>query len=332
MRITDKMNILVIGGSGLFGRKVISHLLRDKDVSVVVSMDITHPGEWFMDSIQKHADKFRFVPGDVSELEAILNIIKTYSIERIVNMAFILTGAFERNPRLAIKVNTLGMCNVFEAARLMGISRVVYASSVGVYGPQNEYGDREVNEDDHLHPGNAYGLTKQLSEMLATQYSALYDINFSALRPFLGYGHGGVFPPIIKQFSDLVSLPAVGKTFSTEADGTGPAALSSADDVAVLTRILIKARSSPHPVYNVASAPTRMIDIAKVVRKYIPDANIEFGPQAPPDESASFGLPWKVSCSRAREDFGFSLMPLEEAILIHINDARLEAGLKSIKA
>jgi len=114
--------------------------------------------------------------------------------------------------------------------------------------------------------------------MLAAQYSELYGINFSALRPFLGYGHGDVFPPIIKQFSDLVSLPAVGKTFSTEADGTGPAALSSADDVAVLTRILIKARSSPHPVYNVASAPTRMIDIAKVVRKYIPDANIEFGP------------------------------------------------------
>lgn len=261
-----------------------------------------------------------------------MNVIKTFSIERIVNMAFILTGAFERNPRLAIKVNTLGMCNVFEAARLMGISRVVYASSVGVYGPQSGYGDREVNEDDHLHPGNAYGLTKQLSEMLAAQYSELYGINFSALRPFLGYGHGGVFPPIIKQFSDLVSLPAIGKPFYIEMDGTSPAALSSADDVAALSRILIKAPSSPHPVYNIASAPTSMKDIAKVVCKYIPRARIEFGHQPPPAEAERFGLPWKVSCARAREDFGFSLMPLEKAILIHINDARLEAGLKPIKA
>jgi UDP-glucose 4-epimerase len=326
------MKILVIGGSGLFGRKVITHLLRDKDVTGLVSMDVIPPREWFMNAIQKHIHKFHFVRGDVSELEEILNTIKTYSIERIVNMAFILTGAFERNPRLAIKVNTLGMCNVFEAARLMGISRLVYASSVGVYGPQGEYGDREVNEDDHLHPGNAYGLTKQLSEMLAAQYSELYGINFSALRPFLGYGHGGVFPPIIKQFSDLVSLPAVGKPFSIEADGTGPAALSSADDVAALTRILIKAPSSPHPVYNIASTPTSMRDIAKAVRKYIPDARIEFGHQAPPAEAARFGLPWRVSCARAREDFGFSLMPLEEAILIHINDARLEAGLKPLKA
>ena len=261
-----------------------------------------------------------------------MNVIKTCSIDRIVNMAFILTGAFERNPRLAIKVNTLGMCNAFEAARLMAIPRVVYASSVGVYGPQSEYGDREVNEDDNPHPGNAYGLTKQLSEMLAAQYRELYGINFSALRPFLGYGHGGVFPPVIKQFSDLVSFPAVGKPFSTEMDGTSPAALSSADDVAALTRLLIKAPSSPHPVYNIASAPTSMRDIAKAVRQYIPEAGIEFGRQAPPAESERSGLPWKVSCARAREDFGFSLMPLQEAVLIHINDARLEAGLKPIKA
>jgi nucleoside-diphosphate-sugar epimerase len=326
------MNILVIGGSGLFGRKIVSHLLRDEDVSCVVSMDVTPPGEWFLKSIQKHTDKFRFLRGDVSELEDILNIIKAFSIDRIINMAFILTGAFELNPRRAIKVNTLGMCNVFEAAMLINIPRVVYASSVAVYGPQNEYGDREVNEDDHLHPGNGYGLTKQLSEILAARYAELYGINFSAVRPFLGYGHGGVFPPTIKLYSDLVSLPAVGKPFSTEMDGKVQSSLSSADDIAALTRILIKAPSSPHPVYNIGSPPTSMRDIAEAVRKYIPDARIKFGKQAPPADSERFGLPWKVSMLRAREDFGFSLMPLEEAVLIHINDARLEAGLKPIKA
>jgi nucleoside-diphosphate-sugar epimerase len=324
------MNILVIGGSGLFGRKIVAHLVRDKDVSSVVSMDITSPQKWLEAAIQKDARKFHFVPGDVSVLEDILNIIKTYSIDRIINMAFILTGAFERNPRLAVKVNTLGMCNVFEAARLMGISRVVYASSVAVYGPQSEYGDREVNEDDVLHPGNGYGVTKQLSEILAAQYARLYNIKFSAIRPFLGYGHGGVFPPIIRQFSDLVSLPAVGQPFFTEADGRSPSALSSAEDVAALTGLLIKAPSSPHPAYNIASRPASMREVADAVLKYIPDAGIEFGLQAPPPEAAKYGLPWKVSMARAREDLGFSTLPLEEAVLIHINDARLAAGLKPV--
>ncbi len=325
------MQILVLGGSGLFGRKIVARLLCDKDISGVVSMDAVPPPPWFMKLIQKDAGKFHYVRGDVSELEDILNVIKTFSIERIINMAFILTGAFEQRPRLAIKTNTLGMCNVFEAARLMGINRVVYASSVGVYGTQGEYGNREVNEDDFMHPINAYGVTKQLSEMLAAQYHDLYGINFSAIRPFLGYGHGGAFPPIIKLFSELVSLPAVGKSFSSDMDGKGGSALSSADDVAALTRLLIKADSSPHPAYNIATRPTSMRDIAAAIRKYIPEAKIEFGRQSIPPEAAKSGLPGLVSCERAKEDFGFSVMPLEKSVLIHINDARLEAGLKPIK-
>jgi UDP-glucose 4-epimerase len=325
------MNILVIGGSGLFGRKIAIHLLRDKDVSGVVSMDVVPPPEWFHKSIQEDSKKFRLVRGDVSQLEDILDVIKTFSIDRIVNMAFILTGAFEMNPRLAIKVDTLGPCNVFEAARLAGIGRVVYASSVAVYGPQAEYGDREVNEDDHLHPANAYGLAKQLGEILAERYTELYGIRSTGIRPFLGYGHGGAFPPIIKLFSDLVSAPAVGRPFSVEMDGNGPSALSSADDVAALTKILIKSPSSPHPVYNVAGPPTTMREIASEVRKYLPDAAITFGKESTPGDPRQ-GLPGKASMARAREDLGFSLLPLEEAVLRHINDARLDAGLKPIQA
>lgn len=326
------MNILVLGGSGLFGRKIVTHLVPDKDVSGVVSMDVVPPPVWLLKSIQKDAAKFHFVHGSVAELEEILSVVQQYSIDRIVNMAYILTGAFEQNPRLAVKVNTLGMCNVFEAARLMGIKRVVYASSVGVYGGQDEYGDRPVNEDDVPHPMNAYGVSKQLCEMLAAQYHDLYGIEFSAMRPFLGYGHGGAFPPIIKLFSDLVSLPAVGKPFKADMDGTMPAALSSADDVAALTRLLIKAPSSPHPVYNIASKPTPMKDIAKAVKKYLPDARIEFGkPSATQSPPPKGGLPGKASMERAKDDLGFILMPLEESVLLHINDARLEAGLKPVK-
>ena len=324
------MNILVLGGSGLFGRKIVIHLLRDGDVSSVVSMDVNSPSDWFYKSISKSTQKFNFVRGDVSQLEDILNVIKLHGVDRIVNMAFILTGAFELNPRLAIKVDTLGACNVFEAARIMGISRVVYASSVAVYGPQIEYGDRPVNEDDHLHPVNAYGLTKQLSEILAERYSELFGIRSTGIRPFLGYGHGGVFPPIIKLFSDLISLPAVGKQFSVDTDGRDKAALSSADDVAALVKNLIKSPSSPHPVYNIASPPTSMREIDETVRKYVPGAIINFGKESAQGDPRQ-GLPGRASMAKAKEDFGFSVLPLEEAVLSHINDARLDAGLDLIE-
>jgi nucleoside-diphosphate-sugar epimerase len=325
------MNILVVGGSGLFGGKTILHLVNDTEVARVVSMDVVPAKDWIMKLMAKKAGKFRFVPGDVSQLEDILGIMKSYSIDRVVNLAFLLPGAVEAHPRLSVKVNQLGMCNVFEAARLLGISRVVYASSEGVYGPQDEYGRREVTEDDTMHPQSAYAIGKQLSEVLAAQYAELYGINFTALRPPIGYGHGGQRPNIIKWFSDIVSLPAVGKPFSIASDGTGLHSLASADDVAAFIRILIKMPSSAHPAYNIGGPPTSLKNVADVVRRYIPDARIEFGTRPEVIDSAKGGLPYLLSMARAREDYGFSCMPLDEAVRIHIDDARREAGLRPMK-
>ena len=324
------MNILVIGGSGLLGRKTVLHLLQDDETSRVVSMDVSPPKDWIMKSMEKHADKFHFVHGDVSQLEDILSIMKLYSIDKVVNLAFILPGAVEANPRLSVKVNQLGMCNVFEAARLLDVSRVVYASSEGVYGPQDEYGDREVTEDDPMHPQSAYAITKQLSEILAARYAELYGLSFTAIRPPVIYGHGGLIPNVVKWFSDIVSLPAIGKHFSVDVDGMSLHSLASADDVAEFIKILIKAPSSPHAAYNVGGPPTNLRDVAEVVRGYIPDARIEFGNQPQFIDSAGRGIPWKLSMARAKEDFGFSCMPLEAAVSLHINDARTEAGLQPI--
>jgi UDP-glucose 4-epimerase len=326
------MSVLVIGGNGLFGRKTVIQLAQDKEISTVVSMDVVPTKDWVLQEIGQHRDKYKFVRGDVSNLEDILAAIKQFSIDRIINFAFILPGeTMDTNPRLAVKVNELGMCNSFEAARLMGISRLVYASSEGVYGPQNEYGNREVTEEDKMHPGSAYAIAKQLSELLADQYYKLYGINFTALRPCIGYGHGGLTPPLIKQFCDLVSLPAAGKAFTTKDDGTLQVSLSSADDVAALAIKLVKLPSSPHPAYNVGSSPTSMKDVAKAVHKYIPDANIKFGTQPPSPDRGLYGIPWIISSKLAKKDLGFSLLPLEKAVLLHINDARIEAGIPITK-
>ena len=325
------MKVLVLGGTGLFGRKTALHLLQDKDVSLVVAMDVNPPKEWMLKSIDKYKDKFRFVRGDVGELEDIVNAIKNYSIDRLVNWAFLLPGDVERSPRLSVKVNALGMCNSFEAARLCGVNRVVYASSEGVYGPQDEYGDRDVVESDPMHPGSGYALMKQFAEILAAQYTQQTDIKFSALRPTIGYGHGGLTPIVVRQFGEIISLPAVGKPFSVDADGTSTSSLASADDIGALTRLLIKAPSSPHTAYNVGGPPTSLQDVAKVVRKYFPDAKITFGKQAPPADRGKRGIPWKVSSALAKADFGFSMLPLEESVLTIANDARLEAGLPPVK-
>ncbi|MFC2015104.1 NAD-dependent epimerase/dehydratase family protein [Chloroflexota bacterium] len=320
------MKVLVIGGSGLFGRKTVTYLLKDPEITGVVSMDLAPPKDWFMKLIDPYKDKFNYVRGDVSELEDILNAMKLHPVDGVVNWAFLMREA-NTQPRLATKVNALGMCNAFEAARLMGVNRVIYASSETVYGPQSMYGDREVVEDDQLFPSHSYAVCKRFAEILAAQYTTQYGMNFTGVRPTIGYGHGGVSPA--QYWSDMPSAAAVGKPYSMEADGNSLSSLVAADDLGEFTRILIKAPSSPHPVYNVGGPPTSARDLAGVVKKLIPDAKIEFGDRTPP--TGRGGLPSKVSMAIAMEDFGYACLPIEEAVLIHINDARLEVGMEPLK-
>jgi nucleoside-diphosphate-sugar epimerase len=321
------MRVLVIGGSGLFGRKTVLHLLRDPEITSVASMDLVMPPEWFMKLIDEYRDRFHFIRGSVSELEDILNAMKLYPVDGVVNWAFVMGQEVNTDPRLSTRVNALGMCNAFEAARLMGANRVVYASSETVYGPQEKYGEREVTEDDALYPSHSYAVCKRFAEILAEQYSTQYGMQFTAVRPTIGYGHGGRSPA--QYWSDMPSCAAVGKPFKMEMDGKSLSSLVAGDDLGAFTRLLIKAPSSPNPAYNVGGPPYSARDLAKVVKKFFPDARIEFGTQVPPFGRG--GLPWLVSMAKARKDFGFECMPIEEAVKIHINDARLEAGLRPMK-
>jgi nucleoside-diphosphate-sugar epimerase len=323
------MNILVMGGSGLFGRKTALYLLRDPEIASVTSFDLAPPPGWFLKSIEKYSDRFHYVRGDVTQIEDILVTMKTHSVEAVINWAFIMvTPDAGIEPRTLTRVNVLGMSNAFEAARIMGAGRVIYASSETVYGPQSMYGDREVTENDQTNPTHSYAVCKLYAEIMAEQYSRMFEMKFTGVRPTIGFGHGGRSPA--QYWSDMVSLAAVGKPFSMDGDGNGLASLVYADDLAEFTRLLVKAPSSPHPVYNVGGPPTSPREMAAAVHKYLPDAPIDFGTR-PMMQDPRDSLPWRVSMQRAADDFGFSCLPLDEAVLRHINDARLEAGLKAIK-
>jgi nucleoside-diphosphate-sugar epimerase len=233
----------------------------------------------------------------------------------------------EPRPRLNAKVGVMGMCNAFEAARLSGIERVVYASSETVYGSQDDYGDREVTEDDRLlaGAGHFYALAKRLAEIMAAEYAEVYGLKPTALRPCIVSGHGAKEPYVVRWFADIVSVPAIGQPLHYDIDGKSLWSLTSPDDIGVFTRMLLKSPSSPHSAYNLGGPPLCLQDVAAIVRGYLPDAEITFGTERGKEE-----LPYKISTARAKADFGFEQMSTEEAVLVHLNDARLEAGLPLI--
>ena len=320
------MRVLVIGGSGLFGKKSVLALLRDPDVEGVVTMDVAPPMGYFTTLAAPHGDRFKYVKGDVSDLEQVLAVASENKVDAIINWAMILSK--DPYPRENTKIGVLGMCNVFETARLLGIKRVVFASSETVYGEQSDYGDPEIVEDDRLMPfqGSFYALAKTLSEVIAAEYDQLYGIKATALRPTIGYGHGGKNPKFVRWFSEIVSLPAVGKPVALECKGDWLFSTVLSDEIGEFAHLAVKTPSSPHPAYNLGGPPVSLRDFAAAVKKFIPDAEITFG-----DEPENCELPWKVSGARAKEDYGFTVMPVEDAVFKLINEARAEEGMPPVE-
>ena len=150
------MGILVTGGSGFIGQRVLERLV-DRDHNVVVISRC--PQMISLDT----PDKVETVSGDIRVFSDVMRTVTDYGIDRIIHVAYALTAEGEANPLLAIQVNCLGTCNVFEAAGLYGVKRVIFSSSIAAYAPPECYGERAVTEDEDLmKPVSVCGATKVL--------------------------------------------------------------------------------------------------------------------------------------------------------------------------
>src|SRR2546425_12029975 len=178
------MPIVVIGGTGFIGPRVIRRLVARGEE--VVCMDINPAGASFAD-LDKQV---RVVRGDVTQFEDVMRTMVETKPARVINLSYNLGS--ELAPHLAMKLNVLGMDNCFEAARLCGVQRVVYASSVAVSGLQKHYGERLVNEDEPRHGDNQYAMHKMFNEWQAQDYREKYGPAITGVRPAYGTGHAQV--------------------------------------------------------------------------------------------------------------------------------------------
>jgi nucleoside-diphosphate-sugar epimerase len=218
-----------------------------------------------------------------------------------------------------VRLNVLGMDNCFEAARLCGIKRVVYASSLTVYGQQRHFGQRPVVETDFRHGTGLYAASKIYNEHQAEWYSNAYNMQITALRPahVTGWdkvrgstdhvkciteparGHAVEFP-----FRDAMRLPI------------------HVEDVAEMFVRLLEDESSRHPVYNSGGYGISMGDLADLVRRFVPDAQISFA-QAEGGKAAS--PIWLMDNSRWLEEYDYPLPSFEQRVQEMINEVRGEA-------
>lgn len=178
--------ILVTGGSGLVGANVVRMLLDRGRRPVIFDISIN---EKLLEALGMEVRGLTAIRGDTLDLPALLSAIREHAIGRIIHLAAFLGEEVQRRPYSGVKLNLFGTLNVLEAARLEGITRVVFPSSGTVYlGSLGEDSIKKVDETIPLNPISIYSATKAGSEFLGRTYARRYGFEFVVVRFAALYG------------------------------------------------------------------------------------------------------------------------------------------------
>ncbi|MGR9235101.1 nucleoside-diphosphate-sugar epimerase [Rhizobium leguminosarum] len=130
------------------------------------------------------------VVGDIRDSENLNRTIQKYGVTGIIHLAAMVATASEQNIPRAVDVNIGGIVAVFEAAVKNKVDRVVWASSINVFGPRSLSADGLIHDNSPLDPTSAYGSTKAFAEQIARRYHANFGLSVVGLRLGKVYGFG----------------------------------------------------------------------------------------------------------------------------------------------
>ena len=176
--------VLLTGAAGTLGRRLAPDL-RARCERLVVS-DLAHS--------LAGVDDPQGVPCDLSDAHAVHALL--HGVDAVVHLGGVSVEApFEP----VLQANILGLFNLYEAARLHGVKRVVYASSNHVTGC---YAQGEcISAEDPARPDGYYGVSKLFGEGLSRMYFDRYAIETVCLR----IGTATLTPPDRRSLSTWIS-------------------------------------------------------------------------------------------------------------------------------
>ena len=156
--------IAVTGAGGYMGRVVVQGLLATGKYEVVKC--VHHP----------KADDEMYI--EMSDQESCLKCFE--GVDTIIHLGFHMSPAREEFIPGGVNTNIIGMFNLYEAARLCGVKRVVFGSSNHVFGFYPV--DADVDDYAAYRPDSIYGLCKCWGELMGRYYSDRFGISSINIR------------------------------------------------------------------------------------------------------------------------------------------------------
>ena len=280
------MKVLVTGGAGFIGSHVVDRLRAHGHEPVIFDL---------APSRYHRGGTVATVVGDLTDRQVTRRAVR--GCDSIVHLAAVAdVGDVVADPVRAGRINVHGTQMILEAARREGIPRVIYASTIWVYG--NTPSEGEIDEDTPLAlPAHFYTATKIAGEMYCRSYNELYGAEHTILRFGIPFGPRSRPAAVV---AALVARARRGEALTIAGDGRQTRQFVYVEDLAdgIVAGLSTAAASG---VYNlVGDEQVSVRQIADVVRVLVADVPIVHGPERTADVRIG-----RVSGGRAAAELGW---------------------------
>jgi nucleoside-diphosphate-sugar epimerase len=309
------MNVLVTGGCGFIGLKFAKRLLEKKHS--VYLMDVN------AEPLKKQIglEKVTFIPGTITCQAHLVNALKEHKIQWLAHLAARLSAPSEEDPWSTFEVNVRGLYHALEAARICGVERFVFTSSLASYGLHLP---PVVDDVTIQRPIGMYGVTKVFGEQLGAFYRRRFGLDFRCIRFAQIIGPGVKTPGVAQCMPMVIEAAAKGETFEMwiEEESTMPL-LYYKDGVEALSCLTHAPKENILTIsYNLAGIKTSAAALVRSIRAIVPDAKIKFTPD-PAKVAIVKTIPSDIDDSRLRQETGYRPMfDLDAAVKDFIREVR----------
>jgi dTDP-glucose 4,6-dehydratase len=191
-------NVLITGAGGFIGSHLTERLV-ELGFNVTAFIRYNSRNNWGWLEKSKYLNEIKIITGDVRDYDSVRNAMK--GVDAVFHLAALIGIPYSYvSPLAYIKTNVEGTYNILQAARDLGIERVIHTSTSEVYGTAQFV---PISESHPINPQSPYAASKAAADFLALSYYRAFDLPVIVLRPFNTYGPRqsarAIIPTIITQ-------------------------------------------------------------------------------------------------------------------------------------
>lgn len=196
------MKILITGADGFIGSHLTEALVRaGYDVRAFVLYNSFNSWGWLDHCAPDVKGKFEVFAGDIRDPNGVRAAMK--GCDAVLNLAALIAIPYSyHSPDTYVDTNIKGTLNIVQAARDLGVSKVIQTSTSEVYGTARFV---PITEEHPLQGQSPYSASKIGADQIAMSFHASFETPVLVLRPFNTYGPRqsarAVIPTIITQIA-----------------------------------------------------------------------------------------------------------------------------------